>query len=117
MRKKRQFHCQKCGSGCTTYRKGRAHRVLVCPNCGVIATNPSVTGALGGASTGATIGSLFPGIGTLVGAGVGALVGSIGSDNKPDSPPLNYGKLTLFEKAAMLDAIESRGKNVNHCRG
>lgn len=40
MKKKRQFHCEKCGSPCEIYKKGKKHRVLVCPKCGVIATNP-----------------------------------------------------------------------------
>ena len=40
MDKKRQFHCEKCGNPCTIYKKGKKHRVLVCPECGVIATNP-----------------------------------------------------------------------------
>ncbi len=25
---------------CTIYKKGKGHRVLVCPSCGVLATNP-----------------------------------------------------------------------------
>jgi len=37
---KHQFHCEKCASPCDIYRRGKNHRVLVCPNCGVIATNP-----------------------------------------------------------------------------
>ncbi len=39
-KRKHQFHCEKCGSPCEIYRKGKKHRVLVCPGCGVIATNP-----------------------------------------------------------------------------
>jgi len=39
-RKKHQFHCEKCQSPCEIYKKGKKHRVLVCPKCGVIATNP-----------------------------------------------------------------------------
>ena len=42
--KRKNFHCQNCGNECTIYKKGKAHRVLVCPECGVIATNPSVLG-------------------------------------------------------------------------
>ncbi len=38
--KKRQFHCERCGNPCEIYKKGKKHRVLVCPECGVIATNP-----------------------------------------------------------------------------
>ncbi len=39
-KKKHQFHCEKCGQPCEIYKKGKKHRVLVCPECGVIATNP-----------------------------------------------------------------------------
>jgi len=42
MTKKRQFHCQQCGHACDIYKKGKNHRVLVCPSCGVLATNPTV---------------------------------------------------------------------------
>lgn len=46
---KRQFHCQKCNSPCEIYKKGRKHRVFVCPSCGILATNPfSLKGALRG---------------------------------------------------------------------
>lgn len=37
---KRTFHCERCGNPCTIYKKGKNHRVLVCPQHGVIATNP-----------------------------------------------------------------------------
>ncbi len=40
MKRKHQFHCETCGSPCEIYKKGKKHRVLVCPKCGVIATNP-----------------------------------------------------------------------------
>lgn len=39
---KHQFHCQSCAAPCDIYKKGKGHRVLVCPNCGVLATNPNV---------------------------------------------------------------------------
>ena len=46
---KHQFHCQYCGDPCEIYKKGKKHRVLVCPQCGVLATNPfSVRKALKG---------------------------------------------------------------------
>lgn len=41
-RKKRQFHCNQCSSPCEIYKKGKKHRVLVCPHCGVLATNPTL---------------------------------------------------------------------------
>lgn len=70
-RKKRQFHCEKCGSPCEIYKKGKNHRVLVCPQCGVLATNPfsfgrSLKGALRGG-----IGSIPVVGGALVGASEG----------------------------------------------
>jgi len=91
-RKKRQFHCQRCGLPCEIYRKGKGHRVLVCPSCGVLATNPIARragGALSGAATGAALGSVVPGIGTGIGAGAGALIGAIsaGDDDTSTSPP------------------------------
>ena len=67
---KRQFHCEKCGSGCNIYKKGKNHRVLVCPTCGVLATNPlSLKGI---AKAGA---SLLPG-GGLISAGLDLLTPS-----------------------------------------
>jgi len=36
---KHSFYCEKCNSPCLIYRKGKNHRVLVCPQCGVLATN------------------------------------------------------------------------------
>lgn len=38
--KKRHFHCEKCGSEIAIYRKGKKHRVMVCPGCGILASNP-----------------------------------------------------------------------------
>lgn len=39
-RKKGVFHCNMCNSPCEIYKKGKSHRVLVCPKCGILATNP-----------------------------------------------------------------------------
>ncbi len=38
-KKKHPFHCENCEAECIIYKKGKNHRVLVCPNCGVLATN------------------------------------------------------------------------------
>jgi len=38
-RKKHQIHCV-CGLPVEVYKKGKGHRVFICPNCGIIATNP-----------------------------------------------------------------------------
>jgi hypothetical protein len=117
-RRKHQFHCAKCHSACTIYKKGRSHRVLVCPHCGVLATNPfSAMGGLEGAATGAALGSIVPGVGTAIGAGVGGLIGAFsGGGGKPKpstgsvSPPspAAHGHLSAFEKAVMLEALEAR---------
>lgn len=87
-RKKHDFHCKKCNSTCTIYKKGKGHRVLVCPRCGVLATNPfSVSDTLGDAAAGAAIGSIVPGIGTtagaIIGGGIGAVSGYLGGEDKP----------------------------------
>ncbi len=39
MVKKHPFMCENCGSECMIYKKGKSHRVFVCPKCGVLATN------------------------------------------------------------------------------
>lgn len=39
-KKKHVFHCSECGSACEIYKKGKNHRVLICPKCGILATNP-----------------------------------------------------------------------------
>lgn len=44
MAKRKNFHCNNCEAECTIYKKGKGHRVLICPNCGVLATNPSAVG-------------------------------------------------------------------------
>ena len=48
MTKRHNFHCQFCGMECTIYKHGKKHRVIVCPVCGVLATNPSALGFLRG---------------------------------------------------------------------
>jgi hypothetical protein len=49
-RNKHIFHCHQCGSATTTYKKGKKHRILVCPNCGILATNPLPLAALAAAA-------------------------------------------------------------------
>lgn len=46
MAKKRVIHCGKCESPVTIYKKGKKHRVFVCPSCGIIATNPAPIGLI-----------------------------------------------------------------------
>lgn len=40
VKKKHIYHCSKCGSPCTIYKKGKTHRLLSCPRCGILASNP-----------------------------------------------------------------------------
>ena len=56
-KRKHQFHCERCGSGCEIYKKGKGHRVLVCPRCGILATNPLPLLALGAQAVGSAIAS------------------------------------------------------------
>ena len=55
MKKKRQFHCNECNSACEMYKKGKKHRVLICPKCGVIASNPLPLAALAASAIPAVI--------------------------------------------------------------
>lgn len=101
---KHQFHCQHCGSPCEIFKKGRAHRVLVCPHCGVLATNPTLAGSI-----------LRGAVGSIPVVG-GALSGAVGhiqdkKDASRSQPPLtqistSHGHLSAFEKALLLDALE-----------
>lgn len=101
MKKKHQFHCQHCNSPCEIYKKGKGHKVLVCPHCGVIATNPiSFKGALGAAA------SSIPLVGGLVSYGIE----NVGGKRTPSAQaPITYqkeNKLTAFEKALLLERLE-----------
>ena len=41
-RHKKPLICYSCGSIIEIYKKGKKHRVFVCPNCGIIADNPGL---------------------------------------------------------------------------
>lgn len=60
------FYCEKCKSGCMIYKKGKKHRVLVCPNCGVLATNGLFSKLAKGAMK---IGKSVPLLGTALSIG------------------------------------------------
>lgn len=80
-KRKHQFHCNTCNSPCDIFKKGKAHRVFVCPQCGILATNPfSLKGALKGGAKGA--------IGSIPIAG-GAILGALegGSEGKQAAAP------------------------------
>jgi ribosomal protein S27E len=102
--KAKSFHCQKCGAPCTIYKKGKAHRVLVCPSCGVIATNPTVAGSI--LKAGASMIPVFGGVAS-------SLIGDAQSRkaNKTASPSMSgisseHHNKTSFEKALMLELLE-----------
>ena len=48
-KKKRQIYCS-CGNPVTIYKKGKKHRVFVCPQCGIIANNPLPLAAIAAAA-------------------------------------------------------------------
>lgn len=88
-RKKHVFYCEKCDNPCLIYKKGKQHRVLVCPMCGILATNGKGTGkALIKRGAKAVLGEI-PGASFIM-EGVGA-VGDVKrglktSKNTPDKP-------------------------------
>ena len=45
--KRRKFHCHICEAPCEVYRKGKTHRILICPNHGILASNPLPLMAVG----------------------------------------------------------------------
>lgn len=99
-RKKHQFHCAKCNSALEIYKKGKKHRVLVCPICGILATNPfSATGAASGALLGAELGTIVPGVGNVAGAVIGGAIGGFSGKKK--------------EKDVKLDAVQTHHAHSN----
>lgn len=79
-KRKHAFHCQRCNSELQIYKKGKAHRVLVCPQCGILATNPfSFKGALRGGVSAIPIAG-----GILNESGLTDMI--LGSDTKKSSP-------------------------------
>lgn len=91
---KHVFHCAKDNEPCTIYKKGKGHRVLVCPQCGVIATNPfSFSRLLKGGAGGAAMGAAGGPVGAAIGAGVGAVSSLFGggeSESTPTTPRHSY---------------------------
>ncbi len=76
---KKHIYCQKCGNICNWYKKGKNHRVLVCPKCGILAHNP-----IPWATIGKIGGSLIPIPGaSIVGEMLGSAVEGASSNEKP----------------------------------
>jgi len=89
-RKKHQFHCNNCNSECMIYKKGKAHRVLVCPQCGVLATNPF---SLGGLAKGIVKNTPVIGTAYSLAEESGLLGGSSPTKEKPKSEKHIYDSL------------------------
>jgi hypothetical protein len=104
-KKKHQFHCQQCGSACEIYKKGKGHRVMVCPHHGVIATNPTLAGSL--------LKGVVSGI-PMVGGIASGIIGGIQEQHaqkQAQAPsfattPSGEKRLSSFQKALMLEALE-----------
>ena len=91
---------------CEIYRKGKKHRVLVCPTCGVLATNPlSFKGLLGGAATGATVGSVVPGYGTAAGAIIGGAAGLFSGKKKEAPTPTPSAPMIMRESYSTEERV------------
>lgn len=106
-KKKPSFHCQACGNPCTIYKKGKGHRVLVCPKCGVLATNPTaisrklgnIIAGLDETYLGGAGGEIIPGLGRAEAARAGQA--------GPSTPPSPVrGRLSQFDRAIALEALE-----------
>jgi hypothetical protein len=79
MAKKHLWHCERCGNECMIYKKGKNHKVLVCPHHGVIATNP-ISGLVKGLVKGGL--SAVPVVGGLLSGVAGGLMDSAGGSGK-----------------------------------
>jgi len=80
------------------------HRVLVCPQCGVLATNPfSIKRALTGGTIGAEAGALVGGVGAIPGAIGGAIIG--GFTGKKEKAAASTAALPHPHKASGIDKM------------
>ena len=102
-RRKHNFHCQQCGSQCTIYKKGKGHRVLVCPIHGVIATNPTLAGRLlrGAASAIPVVG----GVASEIISGIQENK-AVKKGTTAHIPTEHIQHRTAFDKAVMLELLE-----------
>ena len=80
------------------YKKGKKHRVLVCPQCGVLATNPTIAGKILKAGV-----SAIP----VVGGVASSIIGDIqaGKEAKPKTATARptHGREYYAYKSHMLD--------------
>lgn len=119
-RNKHHFHCEKCKAECIIYKKGRGHRVLVCPNCGVLATNGLKLSGLAG--TAYNLAKNFAPYGNIAGTALEAL-GLVDNSGSPSPSgtsqalgrvPQSPARLTSFEKALMLEKLERPVHHTQH---
>lgn len=97
MRKKRKIYC-KCGAEVQIYKKSKKHRVFVCSNCGIIATNPLPLLPILAAAAPYLI---EKGVDLI--SGIGKKKPKVSSEAETVSCPTH--KLTQFEKALLLERI------------
>ena len=90
-----------CGSACTIYKEGRKHRVLVCPHCGVLATNPTLAGSI----FKGVVGSI-PVVGGVASEVIGNIQGRKAQKEKPSMAHTDAHRRSNFEKALMMELAE-----------
>jgi len=107
MKKKHPFMCEKCGSECTIYRRGKAHRVFVCSGrCGVLATNGRVLKVLGKRGARALVGEI-PGA-SLVMEGAGLVKDLTGKETKVTSTRTRSECPTIGEQIVLKEVYGGR---------
>ncbi|MCX6497168.1 MAG: hypothetical protein NTU93_00025 [Arthrobacter sp.] len=67
MKKKGGIFCQHCKAQVQTFKKGK-HKLYVCPNCGILAFNPTLAGSILRAGVG-----FIPGVGGIASTIVGGI--------------------------------------------
>ena len=94
---KNTFYCDNCDSPCMIYRKGSRHRVLVCPKCGVLATNGKAGKTLLKRGAKAVLGEI-PGASFIM-EGVGAVSDIKKGMKTSKSPPLSEKQRIITDSA------------------
>jgi len=104
--RKHQFHCQFCGLPCDIYKRGKSHRVLVCPKCGVLATNPGTLGKVLKRTGKAVLGEI-PGASLVMeGLGLAKDLTSKDSKNTPPARPTHDRAFYSYKEHQLTEALK-----------
>lgn len=96
MKKRRHINCTRCSGIASWYKKGKGHRVLVCANCGIIASNPIPLLALAAAAP-----SIIKGVRSFISKDEGQEAPPSPTQPRPPSLRTSRNTFTAEERVAL----------------